>query len=104
MPPRMKFTYDYSTMLLANGTPPSKASINIYKTELNRMARGGYKNKEELLAAPENAIDYIKAELDTNQKRRICLSAIFRVLQDIPNETPAKKLYYNFFRESIDKY
>ena len=91
-------------MLLANGTPPSKASLNIYKTELNRMARGGYKTKEELLADPEKAIEYIKAELDTNQKRRICLSAIFRVLQETPNENAQKKLYYNFFRESIDKY
>lgn len=104
MPPRVKFTFDYSTMLLANGTPPAKASLNIYKTELNRMARGGYKTKEELLADPEKAIEYIKAQLDTNQKRRICLSAIFRVLQETPNENAAKKLYYNFFRESIDKY
>jgi len=102
--PRPKFIFDYSKMLLANGNEPSKASINIYKTELNRLAAAGYTTKESLMAEPQKVIDHIKDTLDTKQKRRIALSAVFRVLQDIDNNNTTKRLYYTFFRESIESY
>ena len=96
MPPRFK--YDYSSMTLSNGNPPTQMTINMYRAALNKIAADGFKDRDDLLNRQDDCVKAIEARLPDKQKRRVALSAIFRVLGDVPND---KKLgYYNAFQRA----
>ena len=100
MPPKQKFQVDYKTLTTAKGEPLSMASIAIYKAALNRVALDGFKNKEELLSKQNECVNAIEARITDKAKRRVTLSAIFRVLQDVPNEK--RVAYYKAFQRAKD--
>jgi hypothetical protein len=98
MPPKPKFATDYAKLLSAQGEPLSPASIAIYKAALNKIAATGYTTKDDLLKCQSAIVKVIRDEFPTNDKRRVALSAVFRVLQDIPLDQ--KVGYYDLFQES----
>jgi len=99
MPPT-RFKYDYTQMLLANGETPTAATIAIYRAALNKIASVGYTDRDDLLADPDAIVKVVDDLFTTNAKRRVALSAIFRVLGDVPNERRAK--YYEYFQKCKD--
>ena len=98
MPP--KFAADYSKMVSNQGEPLSANTIAIYKAALNKIAKTGYSTREDLLKHPKDIIKVIDDEFSTNAKRRVALSAVFRVLGNVPNEKRAK--YYEYFQKCKD--
>jgi hypothetical protein len=96
------FDYDYSKMLLANGEPATDGTKKIYRAALNRLAKGGFTNREDLLKKSLQVVAFVRDNYDTNMKKRVVLSAIFRVIQDVPTTTMAKRRYYNFFQKCKD--
>jgi hypothetical protein len=98
MPP--KFSADYSKLISSQGEPLSAATIAIYKAALNKIAKTGYGTRDDLLKHPKDIIKIIGDEFSTNAKRRVALSAVFRVLGDVPNEK--RVLYYDYFQKCKD--
>lgn len=98
MPPKPKFATDYAKMVSSKDEPLSPASIAIYKAALNKIAATGYSTKDDLIKNQKDVVKVIKDEFPTDAKRRVALSAVFRVLQDIPLNN--KMAYYNLFQES----
>lgn len=96
-----RFDYDYSQMLLSNGEAPTAATIAVYRAALNKIAKTGYTTRDDLLKHPTSIIKVIDDLFATNQKRRVALSAVFRVLGDVPNERRAK--YYEYFQKCKDQ-
>jgi hypothetical protein len=87
-------------MLLANGEPPKPFTINLYRAALNKLSKRGFTTRDDLLSKQDDVIKAIDSEFPTNQKKRAALSAVFRVLGDVPNERRVK--YYNFFQKCKD--
>lgn len=87
-------------MLLANGEPPKPGTVLFYRAALNKIAKTGYTTRDDLLKKPDDIIKVIADEFPTLQKRRVALSAVFRVLGDVPNEQRVK--YYDFFQKCKD--
>ena len=102
MPPKPnrkpKFAVDYSKLVSSQGNSLSPASIAIYKAALNRIAATGYRDKDDLLKCQNSVVKVIEDEFPTAAKRRVALSAVFRVLQDIPLEK--KQAYYECFQRA----
>jgi hypothetical protein len=96
------FDYDYSKMLLANGEPATDGTKKIYRAALNRLSKGGFSNREALLNKSREIIPFIRENYDTNMKKRVVLSAMFRVIQDVPESNRAKTRYYKFFQTCKD--
>ena len=94
--PKVKFLTNYNSLTTNQGEPLSIPSIAIYKAALNKIALTGYTTKEDLLKHQRTIVGVIKDEFPTNQKRRVALSAVFRVLQDIPLDD--KRDYYDLFQ------
>ena len=100
-PPRRKgFEVDYSTLVSASGDPLSAASIAIYRAALNKLAAAGFKTKKDLLDKQKEVVKSIEERLPEKAKRRVALSAIFRVLQDVPNDK--REAYYQAFQRAKD--
>ena len=97
-PPTVKFQIDYKTLKSRTGEPLSLASVAIYKAALNKLAKEGFKSKEELLSKQSECVKAIETRITDKAKRRVTLSAIFRVLQDTPNEL--KKGFYDAFQRA----
>lgn len=82
-----------------NGDPKSAATIAIYRTHLNKLAKMGFPDVEALLADPSSVIQALKAipkgddesEIMYKSRMRVYFSAIFMVL---PAEVRAKKNAY----------
>ena len=100
MAPKPKFAIDYSKLVSNQGQPLSTTSIAIYKAALNKIAATGYRDRDDLLNRQDEVIKVIADEFPTPQKRRVALSAVFRVLGDIPNDKRVK--YYEFFQKCKD--
>ncbi len=102
MPPKPerkpKFATDYSKLRSNQGEPLSAATIAIYKAALNKIAATGYTDKLDLLKRQNDIVKVIKDEFPTDAKRRVALSAVFRVLDDIPLDD--KRAYYDLFQAS----
>lgn len=96
MKPRFKF--DFSKMTLSNGNAPTATTLGIYKAALNRVAADGFTTKDDLLKKQSDCVKAIETRIPEKQKRRVTLSAIFRVLSDVANED--KKLYYEAFQKA----
>ncbi|NDC38510.1 MAG: hypothetical protein EBZ48_10715 [Proteobacteria bacterium] len=98
MPPKPKFSANYDELLSNQGQPLSTATIAIYKAALNKIAATGYRDKDDLLKRQDAVIKVIKDEFPTDAKRRVVLSAIFRVLDGVPLDK--KRAYYDLFQAS----
>lgn len=98
--PRAKFEVDYTSLVSRNGEPLAAGTINIYKAALNKIAADGYTNKEALLENQSTIVKTLQSRVSDKTKQRITLSAIFRVLQDIPNEKKAG--FYEAFKNATE--
>ena len=96
----VKFDYNYKEMTLANGEKPKPQTINMYRASLNKLAKEGFTNRNDILTRQEDLIKTISVIYDTNHKKRTALSAAFRVLGNIPNEK--RTLLYDYFQKCKD--
>ena len=95
--PRIQFATDYSQFKnTRNGEPLTAFTLGTYKQALNTLARAGYATAQSLLDNQEDICTIIDA-LPTVGKRKVYLSAIFKVLNREPLE--AKKGYYDSFQK-----
>ena len=100
MPPKPKFVANYASLTTARGDPLSPASIAIYKAALNKIAATGYTTKDDLLKCQDAVVKVVEDLFPTAAKRRVALSAIFRVIQGVPNDQKAG--YYACFQRNKD--
>ena len=91
------FNVDYSQMTKRDGEPLAEGSKKIYRACLNKLAKAGFDDKDALLANQKAVLVEVYAHSKTDQQIRIFLSAIFKVLNDVPLE--AKQDYYEAFQK-----
>ena len=93
-----RFEADYSTFVKReSGEPLTEGTKKIYRAALNKIARYGFTDKAALLANPDDVLDAIHSLTNDDGKKRLYLSAIFKVLSDV--DIPTKQKYYDAFQK-----
>jgi hypothetical protein len=81
--------------------PISDATVSIYKSNLNRIAKNlGITNEAGLISRDSDVIDWLNSQEYTPQQRKIFLSAIFYVINKAPYTDIQRKLYIEAFGEA----
>lgn len=94
----MPFDADYSTFVKRESREPlTEGTKKIYRAALNKIARAGFSDKAALLANQDAVLAVINALSKDDGKKRVFLSAIFKVLDDADIAT--KQKYYDAFQK-----
>ena len=94
----MPFDADYSTFVQRQSREPlTEGTKKIYRAALNKLARYGFTDKAALLAKPDDVLDAIHLLTNDDGKKRLYLSAIFKVLDDV--DLTLKQKYYDAFQK-----
>lgn len=94
----MPFDVDYSTFVKRESREPlTEGTKKIYRAALNKIARAGFADKAALLANPDAVLAVINALAKDDAKKRLFLSAVFKVLDDADIAT--KQKYYDAFQK-----
>lgn len=92
----MPFDCNPAAWVQANGDPLAASSKKIYRSALNRLAKEGWASKEDLLKEQDAVVAHIKNMDAPNRYKRMVLSAIFKVLADVPH--PQQAGFYKLFQ------
>ena len=99
--PLKKFEVDYSKFVSGAGNELSAATVAIYKTSLNHLATNGFENIEDLMEKKVECVKFIEEYFPDKPKRRRVLSAIFKVLAEVPFENRVE--YYEAFQRAKEE-
>ena len=92
----MPFDCEPSSWVQVNGEPLATTSQKIYRSALNRLAKEGWASKEDLLKEQDAVVAHIESLDAPNRYKRVVLSAIFKVLADVPHAKQAG--FYKLFQ------
>ncbi len=92
----MPFDTDFKAMTTRDGAPLATTTLKVYKSALNKLAKEGWMNKEQLLERQSAVVKFIDEKMDSNHHKRVVLSAVFKVLADVPHDKQAE--YYKLFQ------
>ena len=92
----MPFECDPKSWTQASGEPLSTWTQKFYRSALNKLSKEGWTTKEDLLEKQKEVVAHIKGMEASNHNKRLLISAIFKVLADVPYEERAE--YYQFFQ------
>jgi len=94
----MPFDVDYSTFVKRESREPlTDGTKKVYRACLNKVARYGFTDKAALLANPDDVLNAIHLLTNDDGKKRVYLSAIFKVLDDV--DLTLKQKYYDAFQK-----